>query len=198
LTNDGGVTSLEANTSSFTSSAHGSAESNVLGLKDVIDGRKLWINEDVLRLTSEGSVVYFHLVALEDADVAWDVFTSLDLDNVSWHNVLGIYLSISAISDDVSNRWDKVLELSHHFSRFGSLHVRENTSGECDGSQHDSKVKVSSLSFFGLVLSSASSVMVFRRMAVSTSQTFTLESCWLPSHSPLVFSLTCRLPNLLK
>ena len=142
LTDDGGVTSSEADTSSFSSSAHGTEESNILGLENVLDWRKLWINEDVLRLTSEGGVVDFHLVGLEHADITWDVLTSLDLDDISWHNVLGIDLGISALSDDVSNRWDEVLELSHHLGRFGSLHVRENTGGERDSSQHDTKVKV--------------------------------------------------------
>jgi len=123
LTDDGVVTNSEADTVSFTSSAGSSEESNVLGLEDVLDWLKITVNEHVLRLSGKGGVVDFHFVGLEDADIAWDVLTTFDDDDISWDDFFGINNTNSAVSDDGSSWWDEVLELSHHFSGFGGLGI---------------------------------------------------------------------------
>jgi len=74
---------------------------------------------------------------LEKDDIAWDVLTKADLDDISWDNLLGINLLLLSVSDNESGWWDEVLELSHHFSRFGGLHVRENTCKDDDDNQHN-------------------------------------------------------------
>lgn len=123
LTNDGSVTNSEADSTAFTSGAGSSEESDVLGLEDVDDWLKIWVNEDVLRLTGKGSVVDFHFIGLEDADIAWDVLTTFDDDDVSWHEFFGINGFNFSISENSSSWGDEVLELSHHFSGFGGLGV---------------------------------------------------------------------------
>jgi len=123
LTDDGVVTNSEADTVSFTSSAGSSEESNVLGLEDVLDWLKITVNEHVLRLSGKGGVVDFHFVGLEDADIAWDVLTTFDDDDISWDDFFGINNTNCAVSDDGSSWWDEVLELSHHFSGFGGLGI---------------------------------------------------------------------------
>jgi len=123
LTDDGVVTNSEADTVSFTSSAGSSEETNVLGLEDVLDWFKIWINEHVLRLSGKGGVVDFHFVGFEDADIAWDVLTTFDDDDISWDDLFGINNTNSTISDDGSSWWNEVLELSHHFSGFGGLGI---------------------------------------------------------------------------
>ena len=150
LTDDGGVTNSEADTSSGTGSALGTEEGDVLGLEDVWDWLGIWINVDIEGLTSERSIVDFHFVGLENADVAWDVFTTLDKDDITWNDVLGLNLGLSAISDDVGNWWDEVLELSHHFSGFGGLHVREDTSKEGNDGKDDTEPQVGSVFLIGL------------------------------------------------
>jgi len=123
LSNNGGVTSSEANTNTFTSSTLGSEESNVFGFENVDNWFKIWINLNIFRFTSEGSVVDFHFVRFEDANIARDVFTTLDLNDISSNDRFSINFAFLTISDNVSNWWNKVLELSHHFSRFGRLSI---------------------------------------------------------------------------
>jgi hypothetical protein len=123
LTDDGVVTNSEADTATFTSSAGSSEESNVLGLEDVLDWCKIWVDEDILRLSGKGSVVDFHLVGLENADIARDVLTTFDDNNISWDDLFGINGLLFSVSDNGSSWWNEVLELSHHFSGFGSLGI---------------------------------------------------------------------------
>ena len=123
LTDDGVVTNSEADTVSFTSSAGSSEESDVLGLEDVLDWLKIWVNEHVLGLSGKGSIVDFHFVGLEDADIAWDVLTTFDDDDISWDDGLGVDVGNGSVSDDGSSWWDEVLELSHHLSGFGGLGI---------------------------------------------------------------------------
>jgi hypothetical protein len=142
LTNNSVVTGLEADTSTFSSGARGTEESNVLGLEDVLSWINLWVNLNIFRFTSQRGVVDFHLVTLENDYIAWDILTSLDLDDVTWNNHLGINLLWLSVPDNECYWWDEVLELSHHFSGFGGLHVREDTSQEDDGTKHNTQVQV--------------------------------------------------------
>jgi hypothetical protein len=150
LTDDGGVTNSEADTGSGTSSALGTEESNVLGLEDVWNCLSIWVDVDIKSLTGEGSVVDFHFVGLEDANIAWDVLTTLDEDDITWDDVLGLDLGLFAISDNVSNWWDEVLELSHHLSGLGGLHVGEDTRKEGNDGKDDTEPQVGSIFLIGL------------------------------------------------
>jgi hypothetical protein len=123
LTDNSVVTNSEADTSTFTSSAGSSEESNVFGLEDVLNWCKIWVNEDILRLSGKGGVVDFHFVGLEDTDVARDVLTTFDDDDISWDDLFGINGLLFSVSDNGSSWWNEVLELSHHFSGFGSLGI---------------------------------------------------------------------------
>jgi len=119
LSDNGSVSCSETDTSTRSSSALGTEEGDVLGLENVVYGFKIWVNLDIFGLTGEGSVIDFHLVRFENADIAWNVFTTLDEDNITWNDELGVDLGFLAVSNDVGNWWDEVLELSHHLGRFG-------------------------------------------------------------------------------
>jgi len=142
LTNESSVTSPDANTESGTLSALSTEEGCVLGLKDRVCRVKLRGHEDFNRLTSKGSIVDLHLVGLEDDEIARDVLTTLNADDIAGDHVLGGALSLLSISDDVTLGRDEVLELSHHFGGLGGLLIGENRGNEHDGSEHNTEVEV--------------------------------------------------------
>lgn len=117
------ISSLESDTESGTSSALGTEEGDVLGLEDVVHWWKIWVDIDVHHLTGEGSVVNLHLVRSNDDEITWDVLTTLNLDKISWNDVLGINLLLLTVSDNVGGWWDEVLELGHHLGRLGGLSI---------------------------------------------------------------------------
>jgi hypothetical protein len=150
LTNEGSVTSPDANTESGSLSALGTEEACVLGLEDGVRRLLLGGHEDFNGLTSEGSVVDLHLVGLEDDKIGRDVLTTLNLDDISRDHFFGGAFSHLAFSDDVTLGRDEVLELGHHFGGFGGLLVRENGGDEHDSSEYNTKVQIGSVSFIRL------------------------------------------------
>jgi hypothetical protein len=95
-----------------------------------------------LQILRSGKRYDFHLITPVDDNVARNVLSGFDLDNITWDNPLSINLLGVTVSNDESNWWNEVLELSHHFGGFGGLHVGEDTGQECDNSQHDTQVQV--------------------------------------------------------
>jgi hypothetical protein len=150
LTNESSVTSPDADTKSGTFSTLGTEETGVLGLEDGVSGFNLGGHEDLNGLTSEGSVVDFHLIGFEDNEIAGDVLTTLDLNDISGNHFFGGDTSLLAISDYVTLGRNEVLELGHHFGGLGSLLIRENGGNEHDRSEHNTKIKVRSVSLIFL------------------------------------------------
>jgi hypothetical protein len=141
-TNDSVVTSLDADTETLTLSALSTEEASVVGFHDEFVGLFLRLHENLKGLTSEGSVIDLHLVGLEDDDIARDVLATLELDEVTRHHVSSLNLSGSAVSNDRTHGRDEVLELSHHLSGLGGLHVGEDTSGKGDTGEYTTQEEV--------------------------------------------------------
>ena len=148
MTDESSVTSSNADTKTRALSTLGTEETGVLGLKDGVGRGELRGHEDLNGLTSEGSVVDLHLVGFEDDEIAGDVLTTTDLDDVTGDHFSGGNSSLLSTSNDVTHRRNEILELGHHFGRFGSLLIGENGGNEHDGSEHNTKIKVG---FIGLV-----------------------------------------------
>jgi hypothetical protein len=142
LSNNGRVSCSEADTSSGSSCALGSKESDVLGFENVSWWLERWIDMDVLRFSGKRSIVDFHLIALVNNYIAWDVLTTLDDDNISWNDVLSINLLLDTISDNCSNWWNEILELCHHFCRFGCLGIRETPGQKGNSSKYDTEIQI--------------------------------------------------------
>lgn len=130
LTNDSAVTRLDGDTLTLTSRARGTEEAGVLGLHDEVLGRSLRVHEDIDRLAGQRSVVDLHFLGFENDSVGRNVLTDTNDDDVTGDHHSGLDLASLAVSDDIGNWRNKVLELRHHLSGLGSLHVRENTGSE--------------------------------------------------------------------
>jgi len=144
-TDCGIITNLEYNTDTFTVRAASSEECDVAGLEDVV---VLLVRptKQLFGLTSEGSVVDLHLVGFEEDQVGGDLVTTLELNDIAWHKSSRLFLGEFAITFDLADLWDEVLEVFHEGGSLGRLRVGEDAGDEHDDGEHDTKVKVGLIS----------------------------------------------------
>lgn len=122
-TNDSCITSSDADTLTGSGVARATEESGILGLKDILDWIKIWVNFNIVSLSGEGGIVHLKVVGLEDNNITWDVLSTDEEDEITWDDIFGVNLLFLTVSDNVGNWWDEVFELCHHFGGFGGLCV---------------------------------------------------------------------------
>ena len=137
MTNDCSVSSFETDALSFSSSATCSKKGHVLRFENVLCWLGGSIDKNVFRLSGQRCVVDLHFVRLVDDDIARDVLSTFDDNDVTWDNIFGIDGDLISLSNDSGLRRDKVFKLSHHLSRLGCLGIREATCKPGDDSKHN-------------------------------------------------------------
>jgi hypothetical protein len=141
LTNDCSVTSFNDDSKSNSLCALGSEETQVLCLERIVR-RLLNSSEKIFGFTSKRGIVDFHLIALDDSHISWDVVSALQSHQITWNETTSIDSFLVSVSDDHSARRDEILKLGHELSRLGSLHVGEDSGNNNHTSQHEAQVEV--------------------------------------------------------
>ena len=106
------VTSPEDDASAHAVGAVGAEEGNVSGLEYVF---VLLVNssKQLLGFTSQRGVIYLHLIGREEDEISRDLIATLHLDDVTGHERRGLDLPLLAITDDLADLRDEVLEVVH-------------------------------------------------------------------------------------
>jgi hypothetical protein len=149
LSNDSVVTSLEDDTCSTSTGAHGAEEGNIVTLEDVL-WLLFWDSGELLRLTCEGRVVDLHLISLDDDHVSWNIVSEIDLNNVSGYQLACIHEILLPVPPDKSLGRDEVLEASHDGAGLALLLEVEDSSEQDDEDKHHCQVKIRLVSFVRL------------------------------------------------